>query len=253
MSKQIVKMLSKTEFRKFIETIQDSERDQNVTAYPPDLRGLYSLYVKVRENKAMAVLEFGSGWSTLILFKALDENRISDAHLTASTIRHPNPYTLMTVDCSQHFQSISLQRIVTTASETKVIPIITSAKMTVLNDQACHLFEKIPTFTADFIYLDGPDCDQVHGDVNGMSVSFGDSKKMYGLPMAADLLLLEPFFWPGTTIITDGRGANAYFLRTNFKRNWNYNYDQECDQHSFYLDEKPWGSISKALLSLKKL
>ena len=253
MNKHIVKTLSKGEFHNFIGKILDSEKDQNLTVYPPDLKDLYSLYVKVRETRAMAVLEFGSGWSTLVLFKALDENRVSYSNFTASTIRHPNPYTLMTVDCSQYFQAISLRRIVTIATETKVIPIITSAKMTVLNNQACHLFENMPPFTADFIYLDGPDCDQVDGDVNGMTVNFGDSVKMYGLTMSADPLLLEPFFWPGTTIVTDGRGANAYFLRNNFKRNWDYSYDQKNDQHSFFLNEKPWGSISKALMNLRKI
>ena len=125
--------------------------------------------------------------------------------------------------------------------------------MSRVNGQICHLFDSIPPFTADFVYLDGPDCDQVQGEVNGMSVRFGSEENKYGLPMAADLVHMEPFFWPGTSIVTDGRGANAFFLRSNFKRSWTYHYDEECDQHLFKLVDEHFGKISKALLELKSV
>ena len=125
--------------------------------------------------------------------------------------------------------------------------------MAVLNGQVCHLYDQIPPFTADFIYLDGPDCDQIAGDVNGMSVRFGSPEYTYGLPMSGDLLLLEPFMWPGTIIVTDGRGANAYFLKNNFRRNWDYHYDEECDQHIFNLLDAPWGGISLELIKFKNM
>jgi len=44
---------------------------------PPQLSDLYSLYAKVRVEKSLAIIEYGSGWSTLALAKALDENRRS--------------------------------------------------------------------------------------------------------------------------------------------------------------------------------
>ena len=86
-----------------------------------------------------------------------------------------------------------------------------------------------------------------------MSVRFGSEEYKYGLPMAADLVQMEPFFWPGTSIVTDGRGANAFFLRSNFKRSWTYRYDEECDQHLFKLKDEHFGKISKALLELKNI
>jgi hypothetical protein len=36
--------------------------------------------------------------------------------------------------------------------------------------------------------------------------------------MSADILQREYFFWNGTQIIMDGRGANAEFLQKNLKR-----------------------------------
>jgi hypothetical protein len=242
------------EFEEFVfsAALNDGGTSNGGLTYPPELGDLYSLYTKVRKNKIVAILEFGSGWSTLVLAKALDENRLSFSQFVRANIRHPNPFTLMTVDCSIKYQEIALERVPNDLSETSIIPVISEARMTLLNGQICHLFDSIPPFTADFIYLDGPDCNQVLGDVNGFTVRFGTDEYSYGLPMAADLLLLEPFFWPGALIITDGRGGNANFLRNNFKRNWLYRYDKDCDQHLFRLIGEPFGKISESLLSLKE-
>jgi hypothetical protein len=248
-----IPVMAFNEFSEFIlESYSGNDSVDGEDAYGPELRDLYSLYSKVRNNKIVAVMEFGAGWSTLALFKALDENRRDFGEYVYANIRHPNPFTLMSVDCSEQFLSLALGRIPKELSETTIIPVVSTARMTTLNGQICSLFEAIPPFTADFIYLDGPDCEQVSGDVNGFSVRFGADDYAYGLPMAADLVLLEPFFWPGTLLVTDGRGANANFLKNNFKRNWEYRYDLDCDHHIFRLSEHPFGAISASLLTLKE-
>ena len=241
------------DFKTYILSLAREQSYNGMDIYPPEFDDLYSLYSKVRRNKSIAILEFGSGWSTLALTLALGENKSSYENYVNSHIRHPNAYSLMSVDCSSKFQSIALDRIQKPLNPDLVIPIISSAKMAVLNGQVCHLYDQIPPFTADFIYLDGPDCDQIAGDVNGMSVRFGSPEYTYGLPMSGDLLLLEPFMWPGTIIVTDGRGANAYFLKNNFRRNWDYHYDEECDQHIFNLLDAPWGGISLELIKFKNM
>lgn len=253
MEKNMLPVLSELEFQKFIlKSVQDTKVDGEVT-YPPEFDDLYSLYTKVRNERSVAVLEFGSGWSTLALAKALDENRQLYSGFVSENIRHPNPFCLMTVDVSSKFQDVAIKRIPTHLLKNSIKPIISEARMSTVNGQICHLFDSIPPFTADFVYLDGPDCDQVQGEVNGMSVRFGSEEYKYGLPMAADLVQMEPFFWPGTSIVTDGRGANAFFLRSNFKRSWTYHYDEECDQHLFKLKDEHFGKISKALLELKNI
>jgi hypothetical protein len=126
--------------------------------------------------------------------------------------------------------------------------------MTTVDSKACHVFEKIPQFTADFVYIDGPDPRQVKGEVNGFTVAKDSAGvEINGLPVSADVLLIEHFFWPGTTILIDGRGCNAQFLRHNFVRNWNYRYVEKLDQHIFELREKPWGLYSKILLKSKRV
>lgn len=252
MKKQFVPVLKHGEFSSFVNSCTESARiNENHPVYPPDIADLYALYSRVRNERSVAILEIGSGWSTLVLAKALEENRMSHGDWVAENIRHPNPYSIMTVDGSEFFQRIACDRLIPHHGETKVIPIISKVQMTTIQGQTCHLFQEIPPFTADFVYLDGPDCDQVTETTNGMTVNFGSNDYKYGLPMAADPYLLEHFFWPGTCLVTDGRGANARFLKNIFKRNWDYEYDAKCDQHVFHLNEPSWGMYSSRLLELK--
>ena len=252
MKKQFVPVLEQGELSSFISSCVEAARiGETHPVYPPEIADLYALYSRVRNERSVAILEIGSGWSTLVLAKALEENRMSYGDWVSGNIRHPNPYSLMTVDCSEFFQRIAIDRLTPHHGETKVLPIISNVQMTTIQGQACHLFTEIPPFTADFIYLDGPDCDQVTGTTNGMTISFGSNDHKYGLPMAADPYLLEHFFWPGTCLVTDGRGANARFLKNIFKRNWDYEYDTKCDQHVFHLNEPSWGMYSSRLLELK--
>ena len=209
-------------------------------SYPPVFRDLYSLYEIIRKAKIISVLEFGCGWSTLVIALALKENSDLYADYVSEKIRHPNPFKALIIDTSAKFLNIASKRI-----PTELLGFLefhkSKCQMTVVRDQVAHLYSDIPPWTADFVYLDGPDCDHVDGNVNGMTVNFGDEAKPYGLPMGADLIRLEPYFWPGTKILIDGRGANSYFLKHNFNRNWIYSYDDRQDQHHFELVEEPWG------------
>ena len=252
MNSNYIPIQNKLEFKKVILShYKESEKIFGVELYPPDFEDLYSLYLKTRQKKIVAILELGSGWSTLALALALEENRISHSDFVLSAIRHPNPFALMTVDVSPEYSSKAISRLSQLNLKIDVIPIVSSAYMSNVNGQICHLYKNIPPFTADLIYLDGPDCDQVEGNVNGMTVNFGSDNYRYGLPMSGDLISLEPFFWPGTNLVVDGRGANARFLKNNFLRNWIYEYNKEVDQHHFLLDEEPFGKISEMLLNYK--
>jgi hypothetical protein len=247
-------MLNYDEFCTYLEVFHESSKrtSDGVEVYPPNYPDLFSLYSKVISSRSLAVLEFGSGWSTFVFALALQENKDRDLGKVGS-IRHPNLYQLMTIDCENRFMKLAVGRIPRDLT-VKIHQIETKAYMSVLNDQICTLYQNLPAFTADFIYLDGPDCgpDQILGDVDGYSINYGHGSKAYGLPMSADLIRLEPHLWPGTIIVTDGRGANARFLKNNFRRNWEYYYDDSLDQHVFQLDEPAWGMYSKLLLGLKQ-
>jgi hypothetical protein len=237
-----------------IEFIDDMLAREQSDAMPPDIDDLFSLYRMIRKRRVLATLEYGSGWSTLVIAKALAENKTANNSSLAETVRHPNPYMVMSVDASADFLRVAVNRLVLAGLDNHVVPVLSQVSMTQLDSRVCHLFHSVPSFMADFVYLDGPDPKQVQGAVNGFSVAFDyTGSPINGLPVSADILNLEHFFWPGTTVLIDGRGCNADFIRSNLKRNWKYTYSKKLDQHTFELREKPWGKFSKALLRHKRL
>ena len=66
--------------------------------------------------------------------------------------------------------------------------------------------------------------------------------------MSADILTIEHFLMPGTLIVTDGRTANARFLKSNLQRDLIYCHDESFDQHFFELSETPLGIYNKKQL-----
>lgn len=108
----------------------------------------------------MSVVEYGSGWSTLVLALALEHNNQSFGDFVESNIRHLNPFCLLAVDSSRVFSNISVRR-AQEFTKIKIIPVVTKSKLVEVDNRICHFFENVPLFTADFIYVDGPDSSQV--------------------------------------------------------------------------------------------
>ena len=126
-----IDILSKPELLGWVSKIRESEENSN--NYEPDIGDLYELYRRVRISRAIAIQEFGSGWSTLVLARALSENRRIDQSEVKSSIRHPNPYSLMTVDVSEFFQKIALSRCENYSEEITIIPVISKSNMSLVN------------------------------------------------------------------------------------------------------------------------
>ena len=108
--------------------------------------------------------------------------------------------------------------------------------MDVIDDRYCTQYKNLPLCNPDFIYLDGPNLFSVKNKINNFTTDHKDL-----MPMVGDIIKFEYFLTPGTIIVTDGRSANAQFLRDSFKRNWLYAYDKNFDQHLFYLNAESLG------------
>lgn len=225
-------------FADFVVWIDQYEVDENL--YPPCKTDLFSLYSHVKSHKVTQILEIGSGWSTLVLAQALLENCDELQH--SDVISDPNfqGFRMISLDASEVYLKASLSRL-SSQQSALVQGMVSTPRMTVLNARICHIFDSLPNFNADLIYLDGPDCDQVADSIYGISVHPKISSKAAAVPMSGDLLLLEHFIQPGSWIIVDGRGANSEFLKTHFVRDWEYNYRSELDQHFFHLVAPDWG------------
>ena len=214
----------------------------------PELDDLYNLYQYILINKRTTVLEFGSGWSTLIFSLALNElsNKFSNE---VKKLRRNNPFELYVVENEKKYLNISKNRILKFNKHLKIKkPIkikyfLSDVEMTTFNNIICTQYKKLPLCNPDFIYLDGPGQFNIKKDINGISTRHKDM-----MPMVCDILKFEYFYTPGTIIICDGRAANAKFLKDHFKRNWKYINDQKNDQHIFWLADPVLGKYNKLQL-----
>jgi hypothetical protein len=78
--------------------------------YIPELDDLYNLYQYVLINKRTTILEFGSGWSTLIFSLALNElaNKFSNE---VKKLRRNNPFELFVIENEKKYLDITKNRI----------------------------------------------------------------------------------------------------------------------------------------------
>ncbi len=209
--------------------------------YKPELEDLYRLHRFVIDFRRTTVLEFGVGWSTLVLANALHYNANTYGS-KISNLRRNNPFELHSVDNEPEFIKLACER---TPHELKKYVFFNqvNVEMTEFNGRICTRYERLPLINPDFIYLDGPDQFNVCGEVAGWSTRHKDM-----MPMSCDILRIEHFLTPGTLIVVDGRAANARFIRTNLQRQWTYEYDENYDQHIFLLNESPLGKYNRRQL-----
>jgi len=219
--------------------------------YKPELQDLYMLYQYILLNKRTTILEFGSGWSSLIFCLAIQDLKKKYKNKIANLRRH-NPFEIFILENEKKFLNISKNRIKKynnkkSNSFIKINYIFSTVQMILYEGKIATEYMKIPTCSPDFIYLDGPDQFKVSNNINGITTAHKDM-----MPMVSDLLKIEYFLTPGTIIVCDGRGANANFLKHHFKRNWIYKYDKKNDQHIFYLDSQTLGKINQLQLDFYK-
>ena len=220
--------------------------------YGPELIDLYNLYQYVLINKRITILEFGSGWSTLVFSLALKElaNKFSN-HV--KKLRRDNPFELFVVENEKKYLDITKNRILKfnkylkIKKPIKINYILTDVEMTTFNNRICTQYKKLPLCNPDFVYLDGPDQFKIKKHVNGISTVHKDF-----MPMVCDILKFEYFYTPGSIIVADGRAANAKFLKDHFKRKWRYINDKKNDQHIFWLVDPVLGKYNKLQLEFYK-
>ncbi len=227
------------------EEINIKDKRLSKKTYGADLIDLFRINRMIILNKRLSVLEYGTGWSSLVILHALMINEKKYAK-EVQNFRVKKKFGLTIVNNEKKFLKISESRIKSyfKYQNSNTTFCYSENKMTTFQGRICSHFSKHPRVNPDFIYLDGPDQFKIKGRVNNLSIA--DYEMM---PMNADVLSFENFLTPGTIILFDGRTANARFFKSNFRRNWKYIEDAKNDQHLFYLNEKPLGAVSKQQLN----
>tara|TARA_Y200000002_G_C22668389_1_gene658946 strand:+ start:977 stop:1750 length:774 start_codon:yes stop_codon:yes gene_type:complete len=215
--------------------------------FEPDYKDLFLLHQYIILNKRLTVLEFGTGWSSLVIKHALNINKKKYSKQTLQ-MRKKNKFELFVIDNNKRYLKISKIRNKNFfGKKENTFFHFSECNMTIFNRKFASQYKSLPACNPDFIYLDGPSPFTVKKKINGFSTNHPDL-----MPMSCDILKFEHFLCPGTIILIDGRTANARFLQKNFQRNWEYFHDEGNDQNLFYLNEKPLGRHNKDFLKFYK-
>lgn len=203
--------------------------------YPIEWRDLVRLYAVLRYRRVTTVLEFGCGYSTAIIARALEMNELEFGDNVRSSLRRSAPFRVFVVDGLPQYIDITRRRLSDDANS-RVNFLQSDIRMTTFLGRICTEYALLPNVVPDFIYLDGPDQHEVQGDVNGISTRNFDR-----WPLACDILKIEHLLLPGTLVVSDGRTANVRFLLANFQRKWRHEHDVDGDVHFLELIDEPLG------------
>jgi hypothetical protein len=218
---------------------------QAKTAFAPQIDDLVRLHRLVRSRMSTTILEFGVGFSTVVLADALAKNEADYKSLPKPPpLRNRNAFRLFSVDASEHWIGETSKRVPQSLRE-RVSLSFSPVRAATFNGRLCHYYERLPNVVADFIYLDGPSPKDVQGSINGLDFSIDERTVM-----SADILLMESTLLPRTVILVDGRVNNARFLQRNFQRPFRCDYDAAGDVTIFELDEPLLGRHSFDLAAL---
>jgi hypothetical protein len=241
-SKKYAEEQGLTEFIDFSENVHrvmspfDAVSGKLTVPFPPDVEDLVRIHKLIRKRHSFTVLEFGVGYSTLVIADALQKNEADwEALQNRPAIRNRYPFSVFSVDASQEWVATAERRI-PEALRSRIYLRHSTAHIGTFQGRMCHFYDQLPDIVPDFIYLDGPSPKDVQGSINGMSFQCDERTVMSG-----DLLLMEPILLPGTLILVDGRTNNARFLQRNFQRHWDMLHDAKGDITTFELSEDRLG------------
>lgn len=217
----------------------DAVSGKRTAPFAPDIEDLVRIHKMIRERHSFTVLEFGVGYSTIVIADALQKNEADwEALPKRPHMRNRFPFQVFSVDASETWIATSRARI-PKALESRIHLHYSAVHIGTFQGRICHFYDLLPDIVADFIYLDGPGPKDVQGSINGMSFQCDERTVMSG-----DLLLMEPTLVPGTLILVDGRTNNARFIQRNFQRDWKMVDDPGADITTFELVEERLGPFN---------
>lgn len=220
-------------------TVTASSQDK---PFEPDYADLCRLHFLTLTRKPINLLEFGSGYSTMVFANAMQLLNQSFGDFSRDNFRADEHFHVYSIEEEQRFLDITQARL---SDELKphVSLSRSSVELIEYDHRFATVYTKLPNIAPDLIYLDGPSQFATTSEINGFSMA-----NQCRMPMSADILRFEFFLEPGTLILVDGRTANARFLKAYLKRNWAYFFDDIGDVHYFELQEAPLGKINATKL-----
>jgi hypothetical protein len=202
-----------------------------VNRSPDELRPSFidckRIYDFVRIRKPKCVLEFGSGFSTIAFALAAQENEEKDNIQTR----------IFSVDANIKWISNTEKKF---SLELKKYVNFHFSRVKIINykQQIATIHENLPDISPNFIYLDGPDPEDVDENINNLSfkskVFYNSDNSIFFKSHARRIVSADPLMYESTApsdffILIDRRYASANFLEKNFM------YDYKI-RKTFYFD-----------------
>jgi hypothetical protein len=209
-------------------------------SFSPVFQDLARLHYLVLKRRALSLLEFGTGWSTLVAAHAMWVIESIFKNDVASISRRDKNFHVHTLDESIEYSELAKSRI---PSFLRSYATFHTSRVEVgLHDgRLVTRYTQLPDISPDFIYLDGPSATfQETGSVSGLTMT-----RKWRMPCSADLLSYEYQLESGALILIDGRTTNARFLRDYLRRNWVYEECSTGDISILELQEPPIGGINE--------
>ena len=218
--------------------------DAQKSRIKPKFRDLARLHKIVIQRKIFSAVEFGVGFSTVVIADALQKNKQTWKSLRDKPlIRYAEPFKLHSVDAGKAW--IEATKSMLPAHLNEQVHFYTSGVSAgEYNGRYCHFYDNLPDVIPDFLYIDGPDPADVKGNLRGISW-----KNAERVVMSGDLLALEPLLLPGALVLIDGRTLNGRFVSAHLFRNWSICRSESNDVTVFELQEKPLGKINGDILN----
>jgi hypothetical protein len=190
-----------------------------------DYSDLSYLHRNITARAPANVLEFGIGFSTLVIGHALKRNADSGRYGD----KKPQ---LVSVDANEGWIENTRAKI-PAGLEPYITVWHSECRTSIHNGEFCHYYDRLPNIKPDFIYLDGPSPLDVQGDFHNLRFIMDDGSKRP--VMSADILAYEASLPRGTLIVVDGRHCNTHFLRRNLRRRYHFSDNRTDHRYTFEL------------------
>lgn len=224
---------------------REKNKNKPFIPLPIDVNDLVNLHKTILKRKVFTIMEFGLGYSTIIMADALLKHKKEYDKLTEKPhIRVNDMFKIFSIDANDLWIKQFKANIENFPEIKNIIQIdYSDIHINTFNGRICHFYDNLPSINPQMIYIDGPDSKNVKGNINGFTFNNPDITVMSG-----DILLIEPILIPGTIIIFDGRKNNSYFLKNNLQRNWKYTKNKQLDIDTFELIDESLGIYNTNML-----
>jgi predicted O-methyltransferase YrrM len=204
------KFFEKIDLYKELKLTQDNWR-----ANFEDLQFLYEL---ILNKKISTILEFGTGFSTIVMAAALKFNS-----------KHKKNNKIYTLETEKKWIVPVKKKLMKYKKYSEIIH--SKCDVQLIDMSLCSVYRRLPNIIPDLIYLDGPDPDSVKSKIFNLNYEKTNN------PVSADILLYEYRLKPGAIIVVDGRPNNVIFLKNHLKRKYKFQFQRLYSRSIFELQE----------------